>query len=102
MRSVRLERDGLEGGDTVSEMQTKSISMSGREMKEIGSYITDAMNQAMQDGHQIDRVIMACAYALGAAIAQRGGVLLLDEPLRRALPPLVAGYDASNKLKQQS
>lgn len=47
--------------------------------------------------HPADSVFRAAMYAIGSAIAQRGGVLMPDEPLKSAVPSMVDGYDAALK-----
>lgn len=79
----------------------KTVRMSNADLREVATLIMQAMNDAQfKSGRTIDEVLMATAFALGAGIAQRGGVLLLDTPLRRALPPLVSGYES--KLKDRA
>jgi hypothetical protein len=79
--------------------EIRSVAMTGAEMRRCTEDIVKAMNDAQSvKGFTIDQVLMACGYMLGAGIRQRGGVLSLDAPLRRAFPPLVAGYEAAEKL----
>jgi hypothetical protein len=70
------------------------VSMTADEINAASQPFIDALNKA-QDRFTIDQVLCASLYALGAAIRQRGGKLLLDTRLRVALPPLVAGYEDS-------
>lgn len=68
------------------------VRMTNADIRKIGDGVFDAMNAAQERGYSLDQVIAATAYVLGSAIAQRGGVLLLDVPLKDALPLLSAGY----------
>ena len=78
--------------------ETKEIVMTRTQMRSIARRVLEAMNAAQrEDGHTVDEVLMATAYALGASIYQRGAVLLVDQPLTDALPPLVAGYVAAQR-----
>lgn len=93
---------GTSASDDGLGLKAKVITLDGKQERDIGWYVIEAMNRAQADGHGIDHVLAAAAYSIGAAIAQRGGVLLIDQPLREALPPLVRGYHDAQKMRQQS
>jgi hypothetical protein len=76
--------------------RTVIVEMTKTQMRACCEDLLAAMNKAQYEkGFTIDEVLMATAFLLGTSIKQRGGKLLLDAPLRRALPPLVAGYEAA-------
>lgn len=79
-------------------MKTKqvSIEISGDRLYEAARPIVAAMNKAQAQGFTLDEVLAATMYMVGAGIKQRGALLLVDAPLKVALPPLVQGYEAAN------
>lgn len=87
-----------------AELRTRHlvIELSGAELRRLAQPMLDLMNAQQQEGTTIDMVLASAAYVVGWAIAQRGGILPLDKPLREALPPLVLGYEQFNSTKQQA
>ena len=77
------------------DLQAVVVQLDSAEAARLASQIFAAMNAAQSDGDHVDNVIAATAYALGSAIAQRGAILRLDQPLQIALPPLALGYEDS-------
>ena len=78
-------------------MQEKLVQMTSRQIKDAAQELGNTMNAMQANGLTIDQVLMAFCWAVGAAIAQRGGVLDLNAPLADALSPLADGYRAMKK-----
>lgn len=79
------------------------VEVSAADIQRCGRYVSEAMNRAQQEGgYTLDQTLASAAFALGAAIAQRGAILHLEEPLRQALPPLVQGYETALRKFQQA
>ena len=79
-------------------MEQREIAMTNDEMQKVSVRLLEAMNKAQfVDGHSLDEVLMTALYVVGAGIKRRGAVLDMNAPLRVALQPLVAGYEAEAK-----
>lgn len=84
------------------EMEMIKIEMSAQLIKEIGSLIADALNDVQsKQGYSTDQMITTTMFMIGTWVSERGIILPLDTPLREALPPLVAGYEAVSKRTRQ-
>ena len=73
-------------------MQVK-ILVTAEKLEIITIPLTNAINDAQMKGATIDEVLVGMMVMLGSAIKQRNATLLVDEPLRIALPPIVEGYE---------
>jgi hypothetical protein len=74
------------------------VDMTDEQMQDCTEDLVKAMNDSQQvKGYSIDQVLFAYLFVLGAALRQRGGVLLVNLPLKEALPPLALGYEAQCK-----
>lgn len=74
------------------------VSLTNSAMKECASGVIAAMNEAQKiKRFTIDEVLMATAYALGCAMAQRGAVLNVHHSVDVAIPPLADGYNAATE-----
>src|SRR5688572_28394504 len=71
------------------------VQIAGSQLEKATGTFIDAMNDLQSQGLTIDQVIATMLYMAGAAIKQRRAVLNVDAPLSVALPPIVAGYNAS-------
>jgi hypothetical protein len=78
-------------------MQEKLVQMTNRQIKDAAQELANTMNAMHANGLTMDQVLMASCWAVGAAIAQRGGVLDMSAPLAEALSPLADGYLAMKK-----
>lgn len=74
-------------------MPAVQVEMTGERLQEITEPLSKAINQAQFNGFTIDEVLVAMMVMLGSAIKQRGATLLIDAPVREALPPIALGYE---------
>jgi len=79
-------------------MEANRVKISHEQIAECGRIFTAAFNPAQKMGFTVDQVLIASAYALGAAIGQRGAAILPTEPLQFSLPSLVDGYNAARRM----
>ena len=80
-------------------MEEIKISMTNSQLKKASKRILEALNATQfKDGYTLEEVLMSALYVVGAGLKKRGIVLQLDAPLITALPPLVSGYKAQEKL----
>lgn len=86
----------------MQQIESTTVSVTHAQLEKASARLLQAMNAAQfEDGHTIDEVLMAALYVVGAGIRRRCAVLLMDAPLKQALPPLVAGYMAEDKRLSQ-
>jgi hypothetical protein len=92
----------MSGATSLPGYNKMCVTIAPDAFNELGMMFIETMNLAQQLGHPIDHVIAAAMYSIGGAVAQRGGVLDLDAPLRDALPSVVRGYLVAIRERQQS
>lgn len=78
-------------------MQEKLVEISSKQLKDAAKELLNTMNAMQASGLTVDQVLMASCWAVGVALAQRGGVLNLSAPIAEALSPLADGYLAMKK-----
>jgi len=74
-------------------MHTIEVTLTPAQLTDSGVLILHALNaMQLEQGLTVDQAITSALWAMGYVIAERGGVLKLDAPLREAMPGFVASY----------
>lgn len=85
----------------MSDVKLRMVRIAPDRLQTLSGALVECMNELQfTGGYALDEVLFATAYSLGIALAHRGAVLCPEQPLKRALPPLLIGYEAALKERE--
>lgn len=82
--------------------QPITVDMSEADLNRCSDRFLNAINEAqLKDGFSFDQVMTTLLLVMGGLMRKRGIKLLVNEPLRDALPPLYEGYRRFQKAERR-